>query len=211
MWLVRNCRRVADASLRRVNSARLLEYADIVLTQNDIPYWISCGTLLGAVRHQGFIPWDDDIDLQLKLSDRPRLLALRTRLQQDGFVLLDAGGGSKLAYANFWRFPYIDLAMVDRADEVLRLCYPLTADGRGTFAKAVQWPNECLRVDDVFPLTRVPFEDFSVWAPGRTLGAAHAMYGERSLNEVTNGSGFMPWIVNHRTDSLLLKLGVIQG
>ena len=64
---------------------RLLEYADGVLTNGDIPYWISCGTLLGAVRHEGFIPWDDDIDVQIELSDRPRLLALRDRLQREGF------------------------------------------------------------------------------------------------------------------------------
>ncbi len=102
--------------------ARLLQYADAVFTENAVPYWISCGTLLGAVRHQGFIPWDDDIDLQVELNDRPRLLALRERFLRDGFVLLDAGGGYKLAYANIWRFPYIDLAMVDRVGGALELC-----------------------------------------------------------------------------------------
>ena len=201
-WLLR------EATL--AGMARLLEYADAVFTRNDIPYWISCGTLLGAVRHDGFIPWDDDIDVQLELSDRPRLLALGQRFLQDGFVLLEAGGGYKLAYANFWRFPYIDLAVVDRVDGALKLCYPLTADGRGTFAKAVEWPNECLPLDDVFPLTRVPFEYFSVSAPRRTLGAVHAMYGEHSLNEVHNDN-FVPWILNHRTDAVLFKLGLTEG
>ena len=48
--------------------ARLLEMAKAirdVLEAHNIPYFITYGTLLGAVRHQGFIPWDDDFDFYL--------------------------------------------------------------------------------------------------------------------------------------------------
>ena len=47
---------------------RLLEMGKVIagiLEHNDIPYMITFGTLLGAVRHKGFIPWDDDFDLFL--------------------------------------------------------------------------------------------------------------------------------------------------
>lgn len=54
-------------NLKRTQN-RLLEMAKItakILTENGFKYLISFGTLLGAVRHQGFIPWDDDFDMFL--------------------------------------------------------------------------------------------------------------------------------------------------
>ena len=52
-------------TLKKVQG-RLLEMAKSIcsiLEKNDIPYMLAVGTLLGAVRHQGFIPWDDDFDI----------------------------------------------------------------------------------------------------------------------------------------------------
>ncbi len=47
-----------------------------VLDELDIPYYMQGGTMLGAVRHEGFIPWDDDVDLGIIRQDYERLLTV---------------------------------------------------------------------------------------------------------------------------------------
>ena len=45
---------------------------NICLKENNIDYWVGFGTLIGAVRHQGFIPWDDDVDIVMPRPDYER-------------------------------------------------------------------------------------------------------------------------------------------
>ena len=64
----------------------LLNEFDRVCRNNNIQYFASMGTLLGAVRHKGFIPWDDDLDVCIFRDDFMRLCALSKEFKSPYFL-----------------------------------------------------------------------------------------------------------------------------
>jgi lipopolysaccharide cholinephosphotransferase len=68
----------------------MLVAIDRICKKNNIQYWLDGGTLLGAYRHGGFIPWDDDIDVGIMRADYPKLKqALSLELPSQFFLQTD--------------------------------------------------------------------------------------------------------------------------
>lgn len=79
-----------DGSQLRRYQMRLLDilkFIDQVCRENNIHYWLSSGTCLGAIRHEGFIPWDDDADVEMFEEDYKKFCLVMSKIQSSQFVL----------------------------------------------------------------------------------------------------------------------------
>lgn len=65
----------------------IMKYIDMICRKNKIEYFIMGGTALGAVRHGGFIPWDDDLDIFMTPGEYEKFKVLFNKYNSDKFVL----------------------------------------------------------------------------------------------------------------------------
>lgn len=82
-----------DGSVLRtiqLNLTDILIEFDRVCRKNGIQYWLDLGTLLGAARHKGFIPWDDDLDICIMKKDHKKLVKALKKDLQEPFSFIDA-------------------------------------------------------------------------------------------------------------------------
>lgn len=66
---------------------KIFEDVDKICRDNNIQYFIADGTLLGAVRHGGFIPWDDDIDIGMMRKDYNKFIEIAPGLLDEKYTL----------------------------------------------------------------------------------------------------------------------------
>ncbi len=82
---------IEDAELKKLQDVELEMLADFhnICEETHIKYSLAFGTMLGAVRHQGFIPWDDDVDVMILRKDYDKLVDAVNKNYSKKYVMLD--------------------------------------------------------------------------------------------------------------------------
>ena len=116
---------------------------DRICRENNLRYYLAGGTLLGAVRHKGFIPWDDDMDVTMPREDYDKFLKICPEQLREGFHL------------NAHAYPYTFTRL-----EVLgpRTTAPLQRKGRNIFVDIL--PLDCVAPDEKKQLKHGKRSDF---------------------------------------------------
>ena len=80
---------MTNNELRHLQECELIIAREIkrICEKHDLKYYIVCGTLLGSIRHEGFIPWDDDIDIGMERKEYDRFCKICADELNDAFVL----------------------------------------------------------------------------------------------------------------------------
>jgi lipopolysaccharide cholinephosphotransferase len=113
---------------------RMLKVFAKICKEHDITWWLSSGTLLGAARHEGFIPWDDDLDIVMLRKDAKRLERVMREINDEEFVYHsmktdieyvytftkfrrregEVEGGHRRGKYFKWRGPFIDIWAIEK-------------------------------------------------------------------------------------------------
>jgi|WetSurMetagenome_2_1015567.scaffolds.fasta_scaffold239615_2 lipopolysaccharide cholinephosphotransferase len=143
---------------------KLLYLLDKIFRENKIEYWIEGGTLLGAVRHKGLIPWDNDGDIEFWEKDIKKIKALEAKFKKYNVVLMKTWFGYKIFFSDGkpikgfkWLFPAIDL-------------FPMKKSPNGSSDKLIFSYKDAqklfgycsFKANEMYPLERYDFGSFQL-------------------------------------------------
>jgi len=151
----------------------LITDIDNVLKKYDIRYWMDGGTMLGAVRHRGMIPWDDDVDIGVYADDEEKLHTALKELQQKYDIDWDEEAGVcrriVISVKSKTEFPFAEFFIY------------IIKNGRTHFRckqDEKDWGKKCYHeINDLFPLKNYQYGNTEMQGAYNAIPYFNRCYG----------------------------------
>ena len=106
----------------------MVKYLDSFCKENQIEYYIIYGSCLGAVRHKGFIPWDDDFDVGMTLENYNKFISLcKTKLDTNKYFLQTLETEPNY-YLSFAKLRDINTTLIEEGNKNIPITYGVYID-----------------------------------------------------------------------------------
>jgi phosphorylcholine metabolism protein LicD len=154
------------------NLYKLLHEVVRLFERNNITYWATCGTLLGAIRCKGIIKWDDDIDLCVLFKDKEKLKQI---IEQDERFIFDSKIDNLVdkIYYKTGKYPFIDIFFMVPELEDNKIIYKYESKRARDL-----WTNEFYLEKELVPLKKTKFGAMEIAIPNQYERFFLANFGE---------------------------------
>ncbi|MCC6127747.1 MAG: LicD family protein [Chlamydiae bacterium] len=165
---------------------KALEEVGRLLTEAGIPWWVDCGTCLGAYRYGGVIPWDEDIDIAVLLPDFDNVRRTLLKLDPQKYLVQDWSG--RLNPQNYFKIfvretaTLIDIYHFAIEPDSQTIRYILSLETNCLFPEWVKIRERRfiapVSYSVVFPLKKMLFDGIEVFVPNDPKKYLQRYYGE---------------------------------
>lgn len=164
----------------------LLRDVAFLLNQAKIPWWVDCGTCLGAYRYGGVIPWDEDIDVAVLLPDFHNVLAVLKNLDPKKYLVQDwSSREHPNSYIKIYvpqTGTYIDIYHYEIIPEIKQIRYLLSLENNLFLFERWKIRERRFKApvsfETVFPLRKADFDGVEVFVPNDPQRYLQRFYGE---------------------------------